>query len=53
MDSTQFESVEAFWQSLKFEEDEREEIAVHKVVTKSRPEFPNKRKYRTALLLAV
>lgn len=27
MDDTQFESVEAFWQSLKFEEDEREEIA--------------------------
>jgi predicted NAD-dependent protein-ADP-ribosyltransferase YbiA (DUF1768 family) len=27
MDDIQFESVEAFWQSLKFEEDEREEIA--------------------------
>jgi hypothetical protein len=27
MDNTQFESVEAFWQSLKFEENEREEIA--------------------------
>lgn len=27
MDDTQFESVEAFWQSLKFAEDEREEIA--------------------------
>ncbi|WP_273446344.1 NADAR family protein [Neolewinella agarilytica] len=27
MDKTQFESVEAFWQSLKFPEDEREEIA--------------------------
>jgi predicted NAD-dependent protein-ADP-ribosyltransferase YbiA (DUF1768 family) len=44
MDNTQYESVEAFWQSLKFEEHERIEIA--KLFGKEAKKIGNRIKYK-------
>lgn len=44
MDDTQFASVEAFWQSLKFEEQERDEIA--KLFGKEAKKIGNRIKYK-------